>query len=130
MYKTSRKILYLKCGNVINQFHDNNNGFYFSLYVKVPGRMGMIVTLYLISANVYNSVNAPNGRGFSYIEIWMLGSQFPILLALFEYGLILLFKKVDKMSDMQIKKLDFAAMIISFSLFLTFSYFYVIVVFI
>ena len=92
--------------------------------------MGMIVTLYLISANVYNSVNAPNGRGFSYIEIWMLGSQFPILLALFEYGLILLFKKVDKMSDMQIKKLDFAAMIISFSIFLTFSSVYVIVVFI
>ena len=90
----------------------------------------MIVTLYLISANVYNSVNAPNGRGFSYIEIWMLGSQFPILLALFEYGLILLFKKVDKMSDMQIKRLDFVAMIISFSIFLTFSSVYVIVVFI
>ena len=99
-------------------------------FKKVPGRMGMIVTLYLISANVYNSVNAPNGRGFSYIEIWMLGSQFPILLALFEYGLILLVKKVDKMSDMQIKRLDFVAMIISFSIFLTFSFVYVIAVFI
>ena len=90
----------------------------------------MIVTLYLISANVYNSVDAPKNRGFSYIEIWMLGSQFPILLALFEYGLILLFKKVDKMSDMQIKRLDFVAMIISFSIFLTFSFVYVIAVFI
>ena len=50
--------------------------------------MGMIVTLYLISENVYNSVEAPRNRGFSYIEIWMLGSQFPILLALFEYGSI------------------------------------------
>merc|ERR1712008_263366 len=58
----------------------------------VPGRMGMIVTLYLISANVYNSVDAPKNRGFSYIEIWMLGSQFPILLALFQYGLVLCLK--------------------------------------
>ena len=39
----------------------------------------MVLTLYLISANVYNSVDAPNSRGFSYIEIWMLGTQFPIL---------------------------------------------------
>ena len=56
--------------------------------------MGMIVTLYLISANVYNSVNAPSGRGFSYIEIWIIGAQFPILLALCEYGIILYYKKV------------------------------------
>ena len=58
--------------------------------------MGMIVTLYLISANVYNSVEAPKGRGFSYIEIWMVGTQFPILLALCQYGFVLYLKKVDK----------------------------------
>ena len=53
----------------------------------------MIVTLYLISANVYNAVDAPRSRGFSNIEVWMLGAQFPILLALFEYGFILYLKK-------------------------------------
>ena len=58
--------------------------------------MGMIVTLYLISANVYNSVEAPNDRGFSYIELWMVGTQFPILLALCEYGIVLYLKKVEK----------------------------------
>ena len=58
--------------------------------------MGMIVTLYLISANVYNAVEAPPTRGFSYIEVWMLGTQAPILLALSEYGFILLLKKVAK----------------------------------
>ena len=52
----------------------------------------MIVTLYLISANVYNSVDAPKGRGFSYIELWMIGSQCPILLALCEYGFVLYLK--------------------------------------
>ena len=60
--------------------------------------MGMIVTLYLISANVYNSVEAPDGRGFSYIELWMVGTQFPILLALCQYGLILCLKKFEKKS--------------------------------
>ena len=62
-------------------------------FKKVPGRMGMIVMLYLISANVFNSVKAPYSRGFSYIEVWMIGTQFPILLALCEYGLILFLKK-------------------------------------
>ena len=53
----------------------------------------MIVTLYLISANVYNSVSAPPSRGFSYIEIWMLGTQSPILIAILEYGFVLYLKK-------------------------------------
>ena len=42
----------------------------------------MLVMLYLISANVYNSISAPPGRGFSYIELWMVGMQIPILVAL------------------------------------------------
>ena len=94
--------------------------------------MGMIVTLYLISANVYNSVDAPKSRGFSYIEIWMLGSQFPILLALFEYGFVLFLKKVVKLSDLieenifeeKIKMLDLATMIISFCFFVIFASIY------
>ena len=59
----------------------------------VPGRLGLLITLFLILTNVYNSVDAPKGRGFSYIEIWMLGAQFPILLALIEYGFVLYLKK-------------------------------------
>ena len=106
--------------------------------------MGMIVTLYLISANVYNSVDAPKVRGFSYVEIWMLGSQFPILLALFEYGFVLYLKKIAKKVDEQknmlslddefvkakpdldeqIKKLDFATMIFSFVFFVLFAILY------
>ena len=103
--------------------------------------MGMIVTLYLISANVYNSVNAPSGRGFSYIEIWIIGAQFPILLALCEYGIILYYKKVEKKPgvnkiqpmnpcdakvnlDDWIKKMDFATMIFSLVSFLVFSSLY------
>lgn len=55
----------------------------------VPGRLGLLVTLYLIASNVYSSLTAPQQRGFSYIEIWMTGIQFTILLALMEYGIVL-----------------------------------------
>ena len=67
--------------------------------------MGMIVTLYLISASVYNSVEAPNDRGFSYIELWMIGTQLPILLAFCEYGVVLYLKKVEQTSMMKFNSL-------------------------
>ena len=94
--------------------------------------MGMIVTLYLISTNVYNSVDAPKNRGFSYIEIWMLGTQFPVLLALFEYGFVLCYKKAVKIADQnetnileeKFRKLDLVTMIVSFCCFVIFTSFY------
>ena len=102
------------------------------------------MTLYLISANVYNSVDAPKVRGFSYIEIWIFGSQFPISLALIEYGFVLYLKKVAKKVDEEknmmimdgklvkakpdledkIKKLDFVTMIFSFVFFALFAILY------
>ena len=93
----------------------------------------MIVTLHLISVNVYNSVNAPANRGFSYIEVWMFGAHCPIFLALFEYGFVLYLKKIVKKSDdisvteeldERIKHFDFKMMWISFIFFLTFSSLY------
>ena len=102
--------------------------------------MGMIVTLYLISANVYNAVDAPQTRGFSNIEVWMIGAQIPILLALWEYGFILYLKKhtnkpqnqvqaIDPDDqgvklDERIKQMDSVSMIISFLFFATFALVY------
>ena len=59
----------------------------------VPGRMGLLVTLFLISSNTYNSLNIPQDRGFSYIEIWLIGTQGNILVALIEYAFLLAWKK-------------------------------------
>ena len=108
--------------------------------------MGMIVTLYLISANVYNSVDAPSNRGFSFIEIWMIGTEIPILLALCEYGFVLHLKKVTEKSDNQvvtmnqddsgknldekIKMLDYASLIFNLLYFITFVSVYWIIAFI
>ena len=67
-----------------------------SVFIKVPGRLGLLITLDLIATNTYNSVKAPSGRGFSYIEIWLIGIQIPILLAIFEYGILLTIKRMSK----------------------------------
>ena len=59
----------------------------------------MLTMLYLIQINTYNSVKAPPKRGFSSIEVWFVGMQVPILIAIFEYGVLLAIKKflVEKM---------------------------------
>ena len=59
----------------------------------VPGRMGMLIIIYLMQINTYNSVQAPPNRGFSMIETWFVGIQIPILFAILQYGIILTLKK-------------------------------------
>ena len=78
----------------------------------IPGRIGLIVTLFLISSNVYISVDAPTDRGFSYIEIWIIGSQFPIIFALFEYGCILAAMKYGQFQS-DFSRVDLHSMIFS-----------------
>jgi hypothetical protein len=70
----------------------------------VPGRLGLLVTLYLIATNVYNSVTAPTQRGFSFIEIWMIGVQIPILTGVVEYGILLAMKKYHKVEMNSVSK--------------------------
>ena len=81
----------------------------------VPGRMGMLITLYLSLINSYNSVDAPPDRGFSSIEIWFYGMQALILLALLEYGLILSLKMFLKWkwSSYQFKTMDFTTLLVA-----------------
>ena len=61
--------------------------------MQVPGRLGLLVTLNLILMNVYNSVNAPTKRGFSFIEVWLLGVEIPFLVGILEYGMLLSVRK-------------------------------------
>ena len=62
---------------------------------KVPGRMGLLVTLSLINSNIYTNIDAPHERDFSQIEVWMIGVQGVILLALLEYGFLLAWKRFN-----------------------------------
>lgn len=77
----------------------------------VPGRLGLLVTLYLIMINVYNSVKAPVRRGHTHIETWMIGAQLPIILAIIEYGCLLAYQKWCK-SSCTFKTVDIWAMIL------------------
>ena len=71
----------------------------------------MIVTLFLISTNSYIALDAPDDRGVSYIEIWMIGTYLPILAALFQFGAITAIGKFFE-SDKDMKKWDLIAMVI------------------
>ena len=96
----------------------------FPLSIKVPGRMGLLVTLFLISVNVYNSVDGPPQRGMSYVEVWILCTQLPLIIGLVEYGIILMMMKVDKVDYEDTRflaKCDTAALIFVFAYYVVFQ---------
>ena len=69
--------------------------------------MGLLVTLYLISSNVYSSLKAPIQRGFSYIEIFLFGTQGVIFFAILEYGFVLAWKKYSNIwNDSKPKEME------------------------
>ena len=43
----------------------------------VPGRMALLITLFLVLVNIFNNVNtnSPKAEGLTAIEIWMLGEK-------------------------------------------------------
>ena len=63
----------------------------------------MVITLCLISFNVYNAVDAPPRRGFSYIELWMIGMLVPILVAIIEYGVTLCLYRYWELKELEQK---------------------------
>ena len=116
--------------------------------------MGLLVTLFLISSNVYSSLKAPIKRGFSYIEIFLVATQGIILFAILEYGFVLAWKKCSNIrnenqqpnqvklskshqnikgsswfdqqmsQDTKIKIIDMISLVISLTLFALFNVFY------
>ena len=109
----------------------------FSFFIKpevVPGRMGMLVTVFLIVISLYKTVKGPSDREFGYLDMWYIGVQVPILFALLEYGLILavlkykegheeivLWGKARKINDM-LKKVDLVSFCLNVTLILSFYF--------
>ena len=60
---------------------------------NVPGRLGVLVTLYLLLINVYTNLHVPSKISFGYIDIWFIVIQGPVLVAVLEYGYILMWDK-------------------------------------
>merc|ERR1712038_558237 len=60
----------------------------------IPGRMALLVTLFLVLVNIFNNVttNTPKAEGLTAIEAWMFACILFVFGALIEYAAIL-FKK-------------------------------------
>lgn len=61
----------------------------------VPGRMGLLVTLFLVLTNMFNSINAssPIVEGMTSIGIWLLSCLMFVFGAVAEYAVILALKR-------------------------------------
>ena len=60
----------------------------------MPGRMALLVTLFLVLVNIFNNVttNTPKAEGLTAIEAWMLACILFVFAALAEYAAILFHK--------------------------------------
>ena len=99
--------------------------------------MGLLITLLLITFNVYGSISstlAPPKRGFSFIEVWLAAILFIMSFAILEYCFILVLIRMNNNLNMvkkplfattdNIAKIDFVSFVISLILFSCFVVFY------
>ncbi len=61
----------------------------------VPGRMALLITLFLVLINIFNNIttNSPKAEGLTAIEIWMLACILFVFGSLIEYAAILFQKQ-------------------------------------
>ena len=87
--------------------------------------MGLLISISLITWNVYGSTNAPPSRGFSKIELWITGIQCLITFAIFEYSCILAVKRTQFYATIDLDKIitliDLISFIFSLIVFIIFN---------
>ena len=69
---------------------------------NVPGRMTLLVTLFLVLINIFNTVSAssPNVEGFSAISMWIITCLLFVFAALVGYsGILFKMRYLTKVSD-------------------------------
>ena len=72
----------------------------------VPGRMAMLITLFLVLINIFNTVtsNSPNVEGMTAIAAWMLACILFVFGALLAYAFILWRKKKSLLAYYLLRK--------------------------
>lgn len=95
---------------------------------QVPGRMGLLITICLILINAYSAVDAPRNRGYSTVELWLVGTMTPVFFGLFEYGVVLALQKFINFEKFSTKPLlewiDFVSLIITILYFVAFNIYF------
>ena len=78
----------------------------------IPGRMAMLITLFLVLINIFNIVtsNSPNVEGMTAIAAWMLACILFVFGALLAYAFLLgkrtmLRQKVKRLSDSELSRI-------------------------
>ena len=56
----------------------------------------------MIRHNLGHSIEGPKSRGFSYIEIWFVGMQIPIIFGIMEYAMLLTMKRYLPIKSIEI----------------------------
>jgi len=72
----------------------------------VPGRMALLVTLFLVLVNIFNSVtaNAPKAEGLTAVETWVVSCIIHVFGVLAEYALILKIIQSEKRRDAKARR--------------------------
>ena len=93
----------------------------------IPGRMTLLITLFLCLINIFNSISSasPNTKSFTSISIWLVACILFVTSALLQYGIILLFWKYTSYPpeniQMIIKKIDVICLTLEISGFVVFN---------
>jgi len=72
----------------------------------VPGRMALLVTLFLVLINIFNTITnvSPNVEGMTAISAWMIACMFFVFGALLAYASILYFLLLKKKASQEKKR--------------------------
>ena len=70
----------------------------------VPGRMALLITLFLVLVNIFNNVNtnSPKAEGLTAIEMWMLACILFVFGALVVYAVVLYLKQKKSLDATQL----------------------------
>ena len=70
----------------------------------ISGRMALLVTLFLVLVNIFNSVtaNAPKAEGLTAVETWVVSCIIHVFGVLAEYALILKIIQAEKRRDAKV----------------------------
>ena len=79
------------------------------LFILFTGRMALLVTLFLVLVNIFNSVtaNAPKSEGLTAVEFWVVMCILHVFCVLSEYAIILKIIQMEKRKmTAKLRKLD------------------------
>ena len=92
----------------------------------VPGRMALLVTLFLVLLNIFINITSksPNTKSLTSISAWVIACIIFVYGALIEYGFILLYKYIvpQNYTMKKLKHIDIIFLMLSIILFIIFNF--------